>query len=47
MNTTIMMRVFVYIAKYKKYMIISIFSAIVSVIGLEAIRWILFLSKGF
>jgi len=33
MNTTIMMRVFVYIAKYKKYMIISIFSAIVSVIA--------------
>ncbi|MFA6850392.1 MAG: ABC transporter ATP-binding protein [Selenomonadaceae bacterium] len=33
MNTTIMTRVFVYIAKYKKYMIISIFSAIVSVIA--------------
>jgi len=33
MNTSIMTRVFIYIAKYKKYMIISIFSAIVSVIA--------------
>ena len=33
MNTNSMRRVFTYIAKYKKYMILSIFSAIVSVIA--------------